>query len=281
MPFVQSNRSNTETSITFDLPNSIGSILIAICAEEISAGNITGCSSTGEGAWQGTDQQSHLHVSRLFWVVSKGTESNEVSFTTDGSPSGFGQIGIVEYSLVNALDSSNSGTGDIDNPIPVTTSHPNCLVVGGFDSSYDAYLSDGTWTVRTPNQDDTCRTAIADATFEAAGTYAPNLSSPTAILERHTLAFFLQSQPPATGPAYLGRVRAVGSAPAGNTNPFLGTVTVIDTAPTGVADPYLGQVVEVSSAPAGNTNPSLGSVTVVGSAPAGNTDPYLGRVMTS
>lgn len=83
--------------------------------------------------------------------------------------------------------------------------------------------------------------------------------------------------PPSGGTIFLGSVRVLGSAPAGQRVPYLGTVKVVDSAPSGASNPYLGSVVIGTPGP-GNSNPSLGDVVVVNSIPAGDSDPFLGSV---
>ena len=63
------------------------------------------------------------------------------------------------------------------------------------------------------------------------------------------------------GGAYLGRVRIVASARAGNSNPYLGRVFLTSSAPTNLSNPLLGEVVVVTEAPAGLSDPYLGQVT--------------------
>lgn len=79
---------------------------------------------------------------------------------------------------------------------------------------------------------------------------------------------------------FIGSIREVaGPDVVGETEPFLGTVTVVGSAPAGATNPYLGHVKKVTVVPAGAANPSLGQVVIVGSAPAGEVDPFLGDVI--
>jgi hypothetical protein len=102
------------------------------------------------------------------------------------------------------------------------------------------------------------------------------------------VTFYLSSDPEggsgggqvSSGPAFLGSVRVLGSAPSGVRNSFLGTVTVVGSAPAGAENPYLGSVV-VGTPSGSDSNPSLGEVVVVGSVPAGAADAFLGTVEES
>jgi hypothetical protein len=79
---------------------------------------------------------------------------------------------------------------------------------------------------------------------------------------------------------FIGSVRVLGSAPAGEVNDFIGTMRVIASPPAGEANPYLGSVT-VGTPSSGDSNPALGQVVIVSSIPAGATDEYLGQIEES
>jgi len=109
-------------------------------------------------------------------------------------------------------------------------------------------------------------TATATLTNVSGGTLGPAV-----------IATFYKSAPPSNLP-FLGSVTA-GDAPAGASNPFLGTVQVLTVAPSGAPNPYLGKVKVLSVAPAGVPNNVVGSVVVIGSVPTGQADIFLGSVV--
>jgi hypothetical protein len=77
---------------------------------------------------------------------------------------------------------------------------------------------------------------------------------------------------------FLGSIRVVGSAPAGQTVKYIGTVINIGaTPPAGLKNPYLGNVI-VGTPSAGDSNPTLGQVCEVSSVPSPDSDPFLGAV---
>lgn len=191
--FIEAQRSAVANLQVFGQLDVAGDILIAVCGEEVSAGNITGAASTNNDVWTAVPQQSSGHIGRAFWAIAKGGASlNTVSFNVSGTPSGFGQISIAKYrGLTGGFDSSNSGVGDTTTPVSVTTSHAQALIIGGFDTGYVVFASDGTYTIRTDTTTGNVRTAIVDLMVSSIGTYAPNISSPTGLVERFTMAFYV------------------------------------------------------------------------------------------
>ena len=82
---------------------------------------------------------------------------------------------------------------------------------------------------------------------------------------------------PGSSTAFLGSVRVVTQAPAGQTVKYIGTVTKVASAPAGLPNPYLGNV--IAGTPSSNdSNPALGEIVEVASAPAGENDPFLGAM---
>jgi hypothetical protein len=79
---------------------------------------------------------------------------------------------------------------------------------------------------------------------------------------------------------FIGSVRVLGSAPAGEANDFIGTMRVIGSPPAGEENPYLGSVT-VGTPSSGDPNPALGQVVIVSSVPTGADDEYLGQIEES
>jgi hypothetical protein len=149
-----------------------GAWIFAMCAEETSAGSITGISDTDGNQWGSFPQQTNgTHISQLFYTAQSNVSvNNKVTFTVSGTPSGSGQIAVDAYggpggdpaSAPDTGSSSTSGVQASPGPQLVVSSLPfemlYCAVDAGttghsFTAGDGFVLREGASAARIATQD--------------------------------------------------------------------------------------------------------------------------------
>jgi hypothetical protein len=201
------------------------------------------------------------------------------------------QILLLEYTnqaaanpidAVGAWVSNSSGATATFGPVTSTQTNEQILAVASMGNNLSLTAGAG-YTMRNSG---TQYLGAEDGLQATAGPYSPSWTNSTAQASIGVAIAIKSTSSAPPGNAYdptkpfIGSVRVLGSAPAGEANEFIGTMRVITSAPVGEANPYLGSVT-LGTPSSGDSNPALGQVVVVSSVPVGETDEYLGQVEES
>jgi len=136
---------------TITLTNTTGNLLVAVCGDESTAGNITGITDTASGnMWVALAQQANPKVSRCFYCLSCTTSTlHTVAFTVSGTQSSFAQMAIAEFSGANTYDTNSSQSTSASPGIATAAA---AEVVIGFTSGTNGVYGAGTgWSTAVGN----------------------------------------------------------------------------------------------------------------------------------
>jgi len=253
----QQGTTNTEgssNSVAYTSPNLLHDLLVVVCGEESSAGNITGISDTAGGTgntgWVGLPQQSNGgHISRVFYCLNCKAGANTVSFAVSGTPSGYGQIGVSEFSGVSYVDGT-PGQSTSASP-SIATSEAAELVVGcEGDGNTSPYANTG-WS----NACNNVRLCIIYQIESSTGTYTPAYVQ-TSNPGYSTLGFTAVALPPS--PASI--------TPTGDEQGYTGNVTVSGTNFSTPTLSFSGTGITVNSYSVQNSTTCTANITISASA---------------
>jgi hypothetical protein len=207
-----------------------------------------------EATWGGSNN-SHLAV---YEVSGIGGTADQTDYTNEGTGSG--------------TSKTTTSAGEL------------CFSIVVNQGSYGAYdlTPSGSWTWDFPGAaGQQAASSVASQVQASAGAIQATFAG-SAFSGGIAMATFAAPAGNAYDPTkpFIGSVRVLGSAPAGEANEFIGTMRVLVDAPAGEANPYLGSVT-VGTPSSGDSNPALGQVVIVSSVPAGETDEYLGQIEES